>query len=111
MLPDCFMLSNLRPSDTGVEGAVLWISAGEFDPREAQRGPRIMVTLGERLTADRLNDAVPVLLTKPPEVLGRLPAEVERQVVRFVDLNHDVLHRHWGGELDARETLDRLRGI
>jgi hypothetical protein len=64
MAPDCFILSNLRPSDTGVEGAVLWISAGEFDPREAQHGPRIMVTLGERLTADRLTGtAVPRMET------------------------------------------------
>jgi len=90
---------------------VLWISAGEFDPREAVHGPRIMVTPGERLTADRLSDAVAVRLTNPPEVLGELPPEVERGVARFANLNRDALLRHWAGELDSRETLDRLQPV
>jgi hypothetical protein len=110
-IPDCFLLSNLRASDTGVEGAVLWISAGEFAPGHAVHGPRIMVMLGEKITTEGLDMAVSVRLTDPPEILGELPGEVERDVVRFIAVNRDVLLAHWGGELDARETLDRLQRV
>lgn len=102
-------LSNLRASDTGVEGAVIWISAGEFFDAESQHGPRIKVMLGEQLTADGLRDAVSVRLTDPPEVLGTLPVEINRRVIEFVHTNRGVLLRHWNGELATRETLDRIR--
>ena len=92
-----------------MEGAIIWISAGEFAPGKAQHGPRIMLMLGEKITTEGLRGAASIRLTSPPEVLGVLPGKVERGVVRFATLNRDVLPRHWGGELDARKTLDRLQ--
>ncbi len=104
-------MSNLRPNTTGVQGAVIWISAGEFAGAEAQHGPRIKVVLGEKITTEGLDKSVSVRLTNPPEVLGVLPAKVKRDVVRFVNVNRDVLLRHWAGELDSKETLELLQGI
>lgn len=104
-------MSNLRSRDTGVEGVVIWISAGEFFDAESQHGPRIKVMLGERLTADGIQDAASVRLTDPPEVLGTLPAEIERRVIEFVRTNREVLLRHWNGELSTRETLDQVRAV
>lgn len=104
-------MSNLRSRDTGVEGAVIWISAGEFFDPDSQHGPRIKVMLGEQLTAAGLSDAISVRLTDPPEVLGTLPVEINRRVIEFVRTNREVLLRHWNGELSTRETLDEVRAV
>jgi hypothetical protein len=104
-------MSNLRPKTTGVEGAVIWISAGEFDDVSAQLGPRIKVVLGDRITTEGLREAVSVRLTVPPEVLGELPSKVRERVIRFVEKNRSVLLRHWNGELDSKETLDLLERL
>jgi hypothetical protein len=101
-------MSNLRPSTTGVVGAVIWISAGEFAGADAQHGPRIKVVLGEKITTEGLKDAVSVRLTSPPQVLGTLPGNVKRQVVKFINRNRNVLLRHWRGEIDAKEVIDQL---
>lgn len=104
-------LSNLLSKDTGVEGAVIWISAGEFAGADAQDGPRIMVVLGSKLTSDGLRGAVSVRLTTPPAFSGNLPSSVEEQVILFVEHNRDVLLRHWNGELGSKETLNLVERV
>jgi hypothetical protein len=104
-------MSNLLPRDTGVEGAVIWISAGEFYGVDAQHGPRIKVVLGNKITTEGLREAVSVRLTTPPVVLGELPGRVRKQVIQFVEKNRDVLLRHWNGELASKETLDLLERV
>jgi hypothetical protein len=104
-------MSNLRPKTTGVDGAVIWISAGEFYGVDAQHGPRIKVMLGDRITNDGLREAVSVRLTDPPVVLGTLPSKTKKQVVQFIVRNLDILLRHWNGELDSKETLDLLEPV
>ena len=104
-------MSNLRPNTTGVQGAVIWISAGEFAGTSLQHGPRVKVVLGDKITTEGLADAVSVRISKPPKVLGTLPGRVRAQVIRFVTKNHDVLLKHWNGDLDAKETLDQLQSI
>lgn len=104
-------MSNLTVKDTGVEGAVIWVSAGEFYGADPQRGPRLKVMLGEKLSPDGLRDAASVTLTKPPRVLGRLPSKVRGQVVSFVNMNRDVLLRAWNGEIDTSEMLDLLESV
>jgi hypothetical protein len=105
---DLWAMSNLRSSDTGVEGTVIWVSAGEFSGVDARHGPRIVVLLGDKIAAEGLKDAVSVRLTTPPEVLGDLPAQVTRQVVEFVEKNRDVLLEHWNGEIDSGEMIRLL---
>jgi len=108
---DGFVLSNLRSTTTGVEGAILWVAAGEFDDADRTQGPRIMVVLGDNISADRLKDAVVVLLTKAPVVMGSLPGEIERQVVAFVEANREVLLRYWTGEMSTREMIELVQPI
>jgi hypothetical protein len=104
-------MSNLLPGDTGVEGAVIWISAGEFYGVDAQHGPRVKVVLGNKITTEGLKEAVSVRITKPPVVLGKLPGKIQKQVIRFIEKNRDVLLRHWNGDLGSKETLNLLEPV
>jgi hypothetical protein len=104
-------MSNLRPRTTGVDGVIIWISAGEFSGAEAQHGPRIKVVLGDKAIIEGLNDAVSVRLTDPPVVLGTLPGKVKKQIIKFIEKNRESLLQHWRGELDSKETLDFLEKV
>jgi len=104
-------MSNLRSQRTGVHGAVIWISAGEFAGVDAQHGPRIKVVLGEKITTEGLRDSVSVTITDPPRVLGTLPGGINKQVTDFVNRNRDVLLLHWQGEIDAAEVIEQLQRI
>lgn len=111
-ITDSFVLSNLTSVTTGIEGVVVWVSAGEFaDGDDVEQGPRIMVVVGDDISADQLKDAVTVLLTDPPEVLGVLPDEIERQVVAFVEANREVLLRYWSGKMSTREMIELVRPV
>lgn len=101
-------MSNLLPRRTGIEGAVVWVSPGEHGGKDLQHGPRVKVVLGEKTTTEGLRDAVSVTISNPPRVLGRLPGHIEKQVLRFIELNRDVLLGHWRGELDPGDVLERL---
>ena len=102
------LMSNVRPKTSGIEGAVIWISAGEFSGSESQHGPRIKVVIGDKINAEGLRDAVSVRLSTPPVVLGTLPSRVQRDVVQFIEKNRAVLLQHWNGELDSKEALNLL---
>ena len=104
-------MSNLRSTTTGVDGAIIWVSAGEFAGTNAQHGPRIKVVLGNKITAESLNDSVTVTIAEPPIVLGPLPGAVRRQVVAFVKRNKDTLLKHWNGDIDTKEMLDLLKKV
>ena len=106
--PNLWLMSNLGPKQSGVEGAVVWVSAGEFACDHAARGRRLLVVLGESLAPELLTDAVEIPLTGGPEATGDLPEWVARQVVAFVVRNRDVLLRHWNCELSSDEMLDLL---
>jgi hypothetical protein len=105
------VLSVLRSATTGVQGAVVWIAAGEFRDAERHLGPRLLVVLGDSIRAEGLKYAVTVLLTSPPDVTGNLAPEIAGHVESFVAKNRDVLHRHWRGEIATRETLDLLERV
>lgn len=104
-------LSNLRANHTGADGAVIWISAGEFAAGDPQHGPRILIVLGDQLTAESLRNAVSVTLTYPPSVLGTLPGTIQTQVERFVELNRDTLIRRWAGEIGSAEAISLLERV
>ena len=99
-------MSNLRSKTTGVDGAVIWVSAGEFSDSDLQHGPRIKVVVGAKITSDGLRDAVSVRLTNPPDMLGTLPTKIRSQVVEFINRNREVLTRHWNGEIDSKEMFE-----
>ena len=75
---DLFAMSNLRPSDTGVEGAIIWVSTGEFGGADAQDGPRMKVLPGTTLTPESRDKAVSVRLT-PASGRGRQAARHDQE--------------------------------
>ena len=103
-----FRGASLRRETTGVDGAIVWVVAGEPTRNLLELGPRLRVVLGERLAADSLMDALPVRLTSPPTVLGMLPPSWEATAVEFASRNCDLLIGYWQGVLTTDETVDRL---
>lgn len=101
---DRYAMSNLPPQDTGVEGAIVWISVGVG----LRHGPRLKVTVGAKPTRQ---SGVTITITDPPRVLGTLPPKVKEQAVAFINRNRDVLLQHWRGELMSKEALSLLRPI
>jgi hypothetical protein len=55
---DLFAMSNMRSAETGAEGGVIWVSAGEFASADRRYGPRIMVVLGDNIASDGLKDGL-----------------------------------------------------
>ena len=104
-------MSNLAPKRTGVRGAVIWVSAGEFAGKDAQHGPRVKVVPGSKISTESLDDAVSVRLTSPPEVLGVLPGRLEKQVLEFLRLNRKTLLAYWALKLDTATMVERLISI
>lgn len=101
-------LANLGPRRSGIEGAVLWFSPGEFDAASTH-GPRIHVTLDEGIRLRDVPASPAVLLTDVPEVIGALPSSIREQVVQFVASNRDVLLSYWRGDRDTAELFERLK--
>lgn len=108
---EVFAMSNLRSSETGVEGTVIWVSAGEFGGRDSQHGPRVKVMLGNKVNTEGLDAAITVTLTDPPRVLGSLPAKVEKKAIEFVAANLGVLLPYWKNEISTREMLDQITAV
>ena len=106
-----FLMSWLGSKTKGIEGAVICVFAGEFGRPGHQLGPRLLVAQGNKLSTKSLNDAVSMLLTDPPEVLGELPRKVKRQALAFVVRNREALLGHWNGETDTREMCDLLKRV
>ncbi len=105
------VMSVLRAAETGVNGAVIWVAAGEFDGADRHLGPRLLVVLGDDIRADRLTYAVTAPLTSAADALGELPTEIARPVESFVVRNRGTLVRHWRGEIDTRDMLDLLKRV
>jgi len=104
-------MSNLRSNRTGVDGAVIWISAGEFAGSSSPHGPRIKVVLGDKITTEGLKDAVSVTIEDSPRVLGTLPGKIKKQAIRFVKTNSEALLRHWKWEIDSAEVIALLKRV
>jgi hypothetical protein len=104
-------MSNLPPQDTGVEGAIIWVSVGEFSGADLQHGPRVKVVPGNKITTENLQDAASVTITDPPRVLGTISGKIRRKVVAFVNQNRDTLLRYWNGELSTREMVGLIQRV
>lgn len=101
-------MANLRPNKTGVEGAIVWVSSGEFSGADSQHGPRVKIVPGTKITREGLNEAASIRLTNPPQVIGSLPGKIKQQAVKFVQNNLKVLLLYWNLEIDTQELLDQL---
>ena len=101
-------MSNLTPEDSGIKGVVLWVSTGTVAGKKLKHGPRLKVYLGTSVEGAK---NVSVTITKPPRILGDLPKRVERDVLKFIDLNFDLLLAHWKNEISSKKFLLNVKSI
>ena len=105
---DLFLMDCHRTESTGVDGAVIWLSADEPSNAGRPQGPRVWVALGAEISLEALKQAASISLTEPPIVQGELPSTVQDQAIAFVRRNRRVLLRYWKGSIDTPEMLRRL---
>lgn len=98
-----------RGRERGVTYTIIWFSERGFKHVDSQRGPRVKVVLGDKITTPRVGRAASVMIETPPRLVGVLPIAVARKVTAFVERNRDVLLSHWEGEIDSETVGKRLR--
>ena len=101
-------MSNITPEDSGIKGVVLWASTGTVAGKKLKHGPRLKVYLGTSLVDAK---SVSVTLTKPPRILGDMPKRVEKDVLKFIDLNFDLLLAHWENKISSKTFLLNLKSL
>lgn len=107
---DVYAMSNLRPGDTGVEGAVVWISTGTTEGKKLPHGPRVKVSLGATASSSKGSASVSVE-SSPKVVAGTLPTKIKKGVFEWVVLNQTALERYWNDEISTTQVLPLLRRI
>lgn len=105
-------MSNLRPEDTGIPGVVIWVSAGEFEGKKGQHGPRVKVILGGgKVTQESLAAAPSVTIADGKVVRGKLTGKVLKQVRDFLELNREVLLQYWNQDIGTIAMGNGIREI
>lgn len=100
---DLFEMANLYPDETGLPMTV-WVS-----PRgNARHDARIKVNMthGNRMTVE--NTAVVAIRPAPHLVAGRLSAEDEQAVFRWIGLNTPALIAYWNGDIGTIQLARAL---
>ena len=105
-------MSNLRSKSTGVDGAILWVSAGEFEGKESQHGPRVKVILGQgRVTMEALQKAPSVKIKDGSLIQGRLKGSLLKKIQMFLNLNRTVLLDYWNQKIDTVQMAQEIKKI
>jgi hypothetical protein len=109
LLADPFMWSSIWPEHTGLP-LYVWIAG--FWPWTRMSAPRVKVA---RSRKTRWADLVLVAIHPAVRVVGRrgtLRASELALLRTWVELNRDVLMRHWEGDLgSSKDALNALRPI
>lgn len=110
---EIFAMSNLHSEDTGVSGAVIFVSSGEFEGKKSQHGPRVKVMVGNKVSSEALRKAVTVSISDPPRIIGdgKLSPALRKKVFTFITENKDTLLGYWQFNLTTREMLDAIEPI
>lgn len=96
-------MANLRPTDTGLP-VFIWVDEmGEFRTVEHNL-PRIKVA------EDSPTNLVAVIsIDNNPKLLdGKLEYKKLKKVIEWVILNHDILMKHWNGNISTKEMFSKL---
>ncbi len=103
---DFFLMSNLRPKDTGLP-MVVWIS----NRGNARHDVRVKVcrTPGDRITTDDL--AVVGVRPTPMLIDGSLDSASLKLVKKWIALNEATIIDYWDGELSTGELFQVLKKI
>jgi len=109
---EIFAMANLASKTTGVIGAVIWVSAGEFEGKKSVHSARVKVVEGNSMTTKGLADAAVVTIAATPELKhGRLKKKTMSLVTAFIILNKAVLLAYWKGKIDTSELMLKLKSI
>lgn len=109
---EIFAMANLSSKTTGVIGAIIWVSAGEFEGKKSVHGARIKVVEGTTMAASGLTDAAVVTIADVPELKhGKLKKKTMVLVTAFINLNKAVLLSYWKGKIDTAELTSQLKPV
>lgn len=107
---EIFALANLSSKTTGIAGAILWVSSGEFESKKSVHGARVKVVEGTSMTAEGLADAAVVTISDVPELKqGKLKKKTMGLVTAFIASNKAVLLSYWKGKIDTAELIAQIR--
>jgi hypothetical protein len=104
-----YAMAILGPKVTGIDH-VLWYVPVPGGPH----GPRIKVAIDPPRTKRRGGVEATVPFDENKAAIGPIPAQLERQVREFIDLNRDVLLEYWALSDDVPDTHEftsRLKPI
>lgn len=104
---DLYEMANLGPNTTGIQDIVIWVNGGVD---KLQHGPRIKVVKGSKWRSDQ-SSTIP--LTGVPRVIGNAPITQDdfALIVKWIDLNRDLLIRYGNNEMDTAEFIQQLRRV
>ncbi len=103
---DLFEMANLFPRTTGLPMTV-WVS-----PRgNARHDVRIEVHMTHGNQMNPADTAVVGVRPVPRIITGRLAADDERAVFRWLSLNEAALVDYWDGQIDTIQLGNRLRPL
>jgi len=109
---EVFAMANLSSKTTGIAGAILWVSAGEFEGKKSVHGARIKVVEGTSLTSAGLADAAVITISDYPEIKhGKLKKKTMTLVSSFITLNKAVLLAYWKGKIDTSELVAQIKSV
>jgi len=101
-----FLMSNLRPKDTGLP-MVVWISHRGHARHHAR--VKVCRTPGDRIDIDDL--AVVGIRPAPTLIEGPLDSASLKLVQRWITLNEATLIGYWDGELSTGDMFQNLKRI
>ena len=109
------------PGQTAIAGRVLTLDGrplpdvtladGATSVRTDRTGRFLLVMPGATITSEGLDEAASIRLTDAPEVLGTLPAMIQKQAVAFVRKNREVFLSYWNNEIGTREMIEQLQRV
>jgi len=103
---DLFEMANLFPATTGLPMTV-WVS-----PRgNARHDLRVKVNMTHGNQMNAANTAVVAVRPSPRIIAGRLAADDERAVFRWVSLNEAALVAYWDGQIDTIQLGQLLKPL
>ncbi len=103
---DPWLLTDLDPEFTGVD-TMIWVSM-------QQKGLKPIVIVDSDEKINKHYDVI-VTLYKPYRILasegGKISYGVWRQLIKWINLNHRALMRHWNGLTSTPEVFKELKKI
>jgi hypothetical protein len=108
---EVFSMANLSSATTGVKGAIIWVSVGEFSGKKSEHEARIKVVEGSSMSSNLENAAVITIEESPKVLHGKIKKKVAKDSISFVTLNKKPLLDYWNGKIDTAVFISRLKPI